>query len=139
MIRKTSYASLVPYVTRDGSVIREMMHPRVHGNVRQSLAEATVPPGAATLTHHHPEAEELYHIVQGEGHMTVDGQRFCVGPGDTVCIEPGRSHNIVNIGDMDLRVLCCCSPAYSHADTVLEGKATAGADSGPVDGKNGHV
>jgi hypothetical protein len=33
-------------VTRDGSVIRERMHPSVQGNRRQSLAEAIVAPGA---------------------------------------------------------------------------------------------
>lgn len=132
MIRKTTYASLKPYVTRDGSVIREMMHPQVHGNARQSLAEATVPPGGATLTHRHPAAEEIYHIVQGTGRMTLDGETFPVGPGDTVCIEPGRRHNIVNTGVVDLRVLCCCSPAYSHADTLVddapEGPATSATE-----------
>jgi hypothetical protein len=38
--------AVVPYVTRDGSEIRELMHPGVHGNRAQSLAEATIGPGA---------------------------------------------------------------------------------------------
>ena len=32
--------------TLDGSEIRELMHPAVHGNVNQSLAEARVSPGS---------------------------------------------------------------------------------------------
>ena len=42
---KTRYADIPAYVTKDGSVIRELLHPDHHGNRQQSLAEATVPPG----------------------------------------------------------------------------------------------
>ena len=34
------YRDIEPYVTKDGSEIRELMHPAVHGNEKQSLAEA---------------------------------------------------------------------------------------------------
>jgi len=40
---KSRHADAAPYVTKDGSEIRELMHPAVHGNRAQSLAEATVP------------------------------------------------------------------------------------------------
>ena len=63
--------AVVPYVTRDGSEIRELMHPGVHGNRAQSLAEATIGPGAATLLHRHAITEELYHVTAGEGVMVL--------------------------------------------------------------------
>ena len=40
------YADVQPYVTRDGSLIRELMHPGVHGNAGASLAEAALSPGS---------------------------------------------------------------------------------------------
>ncbi len=40
-------------------------------------------------------------------------------PGDTVVIPPGLRHKLWNTGAEPLRLLCCCSPAYSHEDTVL--------------------
>ncbi|HYN91166.1 MAG TPA: hypothetical protein VER75_04530, partial [Thermoleophilaceae bacterium] len=40
-------------------------------------------------------------------------------PGDTVVIPPGLRDKLWNTGDEPLRLLCCCSPAYSHEDTVL--------------------
>lgn len=43
------YATVPAYRTKDGSEIRELMHPAVYGNRVQSLAEATVPVGARTL------------------------------------------------------------------------------------------
>lgn len=45
MTSKVEYAQIEPYVTLDGSRVRELMHPRVHGNRAQSLAEAIVDVG----------------------------------------------------------------------------------------------
>ena len=42
----TRYKDIQPYRTKDGSLIRELMHPAVHGNRNLSVAEATVEPGA---------------------------------------------------------------------------------------------
>ena len=39
--------------------------------------------------------------------------------GDCVVIAPGAEHQLVNDGAEPLVLLCCCSPPYSHADTVL--------------------
>lgn len=107
------------YITRDGSTIRELMHPAVQGNANQSLAEATVPPGGRTLLHRHRRSEELYHFTEGEGTMTLGEERFTVRAGDTVCIPPGKPHALENSGAGPLRLLCCCSPPYSHEDTDL--------------------
>ena len=46
---KTRYAEIPAYVTKDGSEIRELMHPAQHGNRLQSLAEATVAPGGPCM------------------------------------------------------------------------------------------
>lgn len=116
---KTSLRDVPAYVTRDGSKIRELMHPVHHGNVRQSLAEASVHPGQETVLHRHLRTEELYHVTAGEGWMTLGDTSFAVGVGDTVLIPPGTAHCIRNTGSTPLRILCCCSPAYTHEDTVL--------------------
>lgn len=42
-----------PYLTKDGSLIRELIHPEIHRNQNQSLAEALVPAGVITLLHRH--------------------------------------------------------------------------------------
>ncbi len=116
---KIEYGSVQAYVTKDGSTIRELMHPAVHGNHAQSLAEASIPPGARTLLHRHRQTEELYHILSGDGRMTLGDAVFLVRAGDTVCIQPGTPHRLENIGRDALRLLCCCSPAYAHEDTDL--------------------
>jgi mannose-6-phosphate isomerase-like protein (cupin superfamily) len=116
---RSTYAGATPYVTKDGSEIRELMHPSIHGNRAQSLAEATVPPGAATTLHRHRVSEELYYFTRGSGLMTLGTETFAVNAGDTVCIPPGTPHRVRNTGDGPLTILCSCAPAYSHDDTEL--------------------
>jgi mannose-6-phosphate isomerase-like protein (cupin superfamily) len=116
---QTRYADVPAYITKDGSEIRELMHPSLHGNRLQSLAEATVPPGARTQLHRHAVTEELYYISSGRGLMTLGDTCFTVGVGDTVLIAPGMPHSIEATGAEPLRILCCCSPPYSHEDTEL--------------------
>lgn len=124
---KTRYDEIEQYVTKDGSIIRELMRPDEHSGInhhvkKQSLAEATVPVGMVTMLHKHSLTEELYHITSGRGLMTLGENQFDVAVGDTVCIPPGTAHCIKNTGSHNLTILCCCSPAYSHEDTELLGK-----------------
>lgn len=116
---RSTYRSTASYQTKDGSEIRELMHPAAHGNRNQSLAEATVEPGATTALHQHMLTEEIYHITSGTGMMTRGDERFAVTVGDTICIAPGTPHCIANNGAAPLTILCACSPAYSHDDTEL--------------------
>lgn len=115
----TRYRDQSPFETKDGSEIRELMHPSVHGKRRQSLAEARIEPGAKTTLHRHLQSEEIYHISAGEGLMTLGGKRFTVARGDTIAIAPGTAHCIHNTGTTALVILCCCCPPYSHKDTEL--------------------
>lgn len=117
---KTRYQNIKPFITRDGSVIRELMHPTQSSFAeKQSLAEAIVSPAQSTKLHRHIQSEELYHITAGRGLMTLSAETFEVTEGDTVCIPPGTPHRIENTTDTDLKILCCCAPAYAHDDTEL--------------------
>jgi len=108
-----------PYRTRDGSLIRELMHPEVHGNQQVSVAEATIEPGAGTDLHIHHTSEEIYFVIQGAGIMTLGDEVFAIGRGDTVCINPKQPHRVENTGNLPLKILCCCAPSYSHDDTEI--------------------
>lgn len=119
MALRTGINDITAYITRDGSEIRELMHPAVQGNKEQSLAEAIVQQGQQTHLHQHHNSEELYHITKGKGRMTLGAEQFEVTVGDTICIPPGTAHCIKNIGTEALHILCMCSPPYSHDGTEL--------------------
>jgi mannose-6-phosphate isomerase-like protein (cupin superfamily) len=113
-MRLVKRSQLDAFTTLDGSEIREF-----ENTDEQSLAEATVPPGGATEAHFHRRTEELYLFTSGSGRMRLGDESFEVTAGDCVTIPPGAEHQLWNEGDEPLVLLCCCSPPYSHDDTVL--------------------
>jgi hypothetical protein len=66
-IIKIACASLATYITKDGSIIRELMHPAVHGGNNVSLAEAIVPAGVETL---------MIRLSKATGHNTFGPDRI---------------------------------------------------------------
>ena len=61
---------LAAFTTKDGSTIREFHHTAL-----QSLAEASLAAGQSTERHYHRESEEIYVVLEGEGDLTIDGER----------------------------------------------------------------
>jgi mannose-6-phosphate isomerase-like protein (cupin superfamily) len=108
-----------PFITADGSSIREVAGTPSGNAAQQSLAEATVPAGGQTVEHYHPIAEEIYHLISGTGTLRLGDEQAEVRAGDTVVIPPGVRHKLWNSGPDPLVLLCCCAPPYSHDDTVL--------------------
>lgn len=108
-----------PFITADGSSIREVAGIPTGNAVQQSLAEATVPPGGETVEHYHRVAEEIYHLVSGGGRLRLGEEEADVHAGDTIVIPPGVRHKLWNPGSDPLVLLCCCAPPYTHEDTVL--------------------
>ena len=102
-----------PFRTKDGSTIREYLRTQ-----RQSLAEASLPPGGSTQRHYHGRSEEIYLLLEGDATMELDGEEQVVGPGDAVLIPHGSPHRIT-AGPGGTRFLCCCAPHYSDEDTFF--------------------
>ena len=107
------------FTTKDGSTIRELLGIPTAPVRNQSLAEATLRAGQATDRHYHRVAEEIYYITQGAGLMEVDGVQRRVAPGDAILIPPGAWHQLTADPAGDLKLLCCCAPAYTHDDTYF--------------------
>jgi mannose-6-phosphate isomerase-like protein (cupin superfamily) len=113
-VKVASLDRVESFVTKDGSLIRELHHTAL-----QSLAEATLEPDQATERHYHRETEEIYFVLKGSGEMEVDEKKERVRPGDAILIPAGAWHTLVNDGTSELRILCCCVPPYSDEDTFF--------------------
>jgi mannose-6-phosphate isomerase-like protein (cupin superfamily) len=110
-----------PYETKDKSTIRELYNPDNAPVEGFSVAEAEVGTGAETEAHLHKTSQEVYYVIEGTGTVWLDNQPFEVKTGDSLLITPGTPHKI-KAGENGIRVLCICSPAYSHHDTELLGQ-----------------
>jgi mannose-6-phosphate isomerase-like protein (cupin superfamily) len=122
-----------PFITKDGSEIRELLAHRNSAIRNQSLAEARLPIGGSTQEHYHVKTEEVYYITHGTGRIRINDETREVCPGDAIAILPGQKHKLWNTGGEALRLLCCCAPPYEHEDTVITETLKGGRNNRSMD------
>jgi mannose-6-phosphate isomerase-like protein (cupin superfamily) len=59
--------------------------------------------------------EQVYHVLDGEGLMEIDGERRVVRRHDVIFLPPGVEHAISNTGLVDLVFLVVTSPVTDEA------------------------
>jgi mannose-6-phosphate isomerase-like protein (cupin superfamily) len=67
-------------------------------------------PMAHVAPHTHLIQEQVYHVLDGEGMMEIDGKRRVVRRHDFVFIPPGVEHALYNSGLVDLVFLVVTTP-----------------------------
>jgi mannose-6-phosphate isomerase-like protein (cupin superfamily) len=106
--------------TPHGSEIRPLIDRTTSPITQCSLAEETLPPGAAVTAHHHEVLEEIYYILEGSGMMTISEEQRAVGAGDAIYIPRHHRHTLCNTGDVPMRVVLVCGPAFMFEDHRTE-------------------
>ena len=111
-------------VTRNLAELRWIQYP---GHFDQALSKAivtpettgsrffdhrisTYEPGAYVQSHVHKIQEQIYHVLSGEGVLTVDGERRLVRANDVTYIPPGVEHEFHCTGTDTLVFLVITSP-----------------------------
>jgi mannose-6-phosphate isomerase-like protein (cupin superfamily) len=67
-------------------------------------------PKGFVAPHTHKVQEQIYHVLEGEGLMELDGERHVVRSQDVIHIPPGVEHAIYNSGLKDLVFLVITTP-----------------------------
>ena len=63
-------------------------------------------------THYHKKMTEIYYVLEGEGHIELDGERIAVQPMTAVMIKPGCRHRATG----RLKILNIPIPAFDETD-----------------------
>ena len=66
--------------------------------------------------HYHKAMTEIYVILEGEGHMELDGARVPVRPMTSIVIKPGCRHRAIG----RMRILNIPIPAFDPQDEWFE-------------------
>ena len=67
-------------------------------------------------THYHKKLTEIYLVLEGEGHMELDGEVVPVKPMTAIFIKPGCRHRAVG----KLRIINIPVPAFDPADEWVD-------------------
>ena len=74
------------------------MRPETTGSRLVDYRISTYQPMAYVETHTHKVQEQIYHVLEGEGAMEIEGNTTIVRRHDVIFIPPGASHSIRNNG-----------------------------------------
>ena len=72
-----------------------------------------------SAVHYHKRTTEIYLVLEGEGHIELDGERVPVKPMTAVYIKPGCRHRAVG----RLKIINIPIPAFDPGDEWLDGGA----------------
>ena len=62
--------------------------------------------------HYHKKMTEIYYVLEGVGHLEIDGDKIPLKPGTSVLIPPNSLHRAVG----KLRIINVPIPAFDPAD-----------------------
>lgn len=68
-------------------------------------------------THYHKRMTEIYYVLEGEGHIELDGESHPLRPGMAVMIQPGCRHRAVGEG---LKILNVPVPQFDPEDEWID-------------------
>jgi mannose-6-phosphate isomerase-like protein (cupin superfamily) len=94
----------------DGALSKLLVHPDTAGSRLIDHRISTYAPKAYVEPHTHKIQEQVYHVLEGEGLMEIEGKRQVVRQHDVVFIPPGYKHALYNSGLGQLTFLVITTP-----------------------------
>jgi mannose-6-phosphate isomerase-like protein (cupin superfamily) len=89
---------------------KALVHPDTVGSRQIDYRISTYQPMAYVKRHVHKVQEQVYHVLEGEGLMEIDGEHKVVRKHDVIFIPPGVWHSIQNSGLGDLTFIVVTTP-----------------------------
>ena len=102
------------------------------GTTRRAFVDVDDAPASAhylevkeePTTHYHKKTTEIYLVLEGEGHLELDGERVAVKPLSAVLIRPGCRHRAVG----KLKVINIPVPKHDDEDFFHDEDGTSAGE-----------
>ena len=91
------------------------------------LVVMSVAPGEDIGMEVHEGHDQFIRIEQGKAEVILDGEKTLVEDDFAVVIPAGTEHNVVNVGDVDLKLYTIYTPPEHPDGTIHKDKAEADA------------
>src|SRR5262250_374166 len=93
-----------------GALSKPLVMPETAGSRHLDYRISSYQPMAHVELHSHEIQEQVYHVLEGEGLMHIDGEPRVVRKHDVIFLPPGVDHSISNTGLVDLVFIVVTSP-----------------------------
>jgi quercetin dioxygenase-like cupin family protein len=93
-----------------GALSKLLVRPESVGSRHVDHRISSYAPKAYVAPHTHRVQEQVYHVLEGEGLMELDGKRQVVRAHDVIFIPPGVEHALYNTGLARLTFIVVTTP-----------------------------
>ena len=109
-----SFIGNIEQLTKTNNFFRHVLYT---GKYAQ-LVVMSLKPGEQIGKEIHPSVDQFFRIDQGQAKVMIDGEEFQVSDGFAIIVPAGSEHNIINNGDVDLKLYTIYSPP-NHPDGTI--------------------
>ena len=88
----------------------------------------SIPPGGEIGEEVHEHVDQVLAFVSGEGTAILDGRESRIARDHLLHVPAGARHNVINTGQVDLRLYTVYAPPQHAQGTIHKTKAEADAD-----------
>ncbi len=101
-----------------GALSKALVRPETCGSRRIDHRISCYQPMAHVAEHVHQVQEQVYHVLEGEGLLTLDDERHLLRRHDYVFVPPGVRHSFTNQGLTPLVFLVVTTPVEDGAEAL---------------------
>ena len=110
---KKGYIGDIETLTKENTNFRKVLYT----GEESQLVLMSIPVGGEIGMEVHRENDQFFRFEAGEGKVIINGVETSVKDGTAVVVPKGAEHNVVNVGETDLKLYTIYSPAH-HKDGI---------------------
>ena len=107
--------------TLENTFFRKVLYTAPHSQ----LVLMSLKPGEEIGVETHTENDQFFRFEQGQGKVIISSEEFLVSDGDVSIVPAGSEHNVINMGDVELKLYTIYSPAHHPDGTIHKSKEEA--------------
>jgi mannose-6-phosphate isomerase-like protein (cupin superfamily) len=108
------YIDNIEQVTTKNTNFRQVLFTGKHSQ----LVVMCLKPGEDIGLETHDHVDQFFRVDQGQGEIMIDGVKSVISDGFAVVVPAGSEHNLMNTGDIDLKLYTIYSPP-NHPDGTI--------------------
>ncbi len=106
-----NYLTNILYNTAENQNFRTVLHT----GSKSQLVVMSIPPGGEIGMETHRSVEQSLFFLSGTGVAILNGEKRELQAGDVLVVAPGTEHNVLNTGDVPLKIYTIYAPP-NHLD-----------------------
>lgn len=118
------FAEDIKKLTKENDNFRKVLHTGVFSQVVAMCIRVGEDIGEEV----HPNTDQMLFIIDGDAKAILNGEEKEIGEHDVVFVPAGTRHNIINVGDEDLKLFTVYAPPAHKDGTIHKTKEDAAGE-----------